>query len=306
MSLTGDADGPPYRAGVAVFDVITGLHAAVAILAALHHRERTGEGQQLETNLLSAALSGLVNQTSAVLTGGVVPSPARQRAPEPVPLRAAAHRRRRADRHRGQRPPVPPARRRRSAHPSCSTTRASARCPTATPTATSCARCCWPGSPRGRAQEWFDILAPAGVPCGPINTDRRGPGPRRAARAGPGGGAGRGAERAQPGRRTRATPPSYRRPPPAPGRGRRGDPGLARAALTPSRDAGEAATRVGWRPRAGSSGAVGRPVRAADAAGGQLPAERGLARTASRLPERVRALAAVVRCWPPCRAGCPA
>ncbi|WP_232664767.1 CaiB/BaiF CoA transferase family protein [Pseudonocardia sp. TRM90224] len=73
MSLTGEADGPPLRAGVAVFDVITGLHAAVAILAALRHREITGEGQHVETNLLSAALSGLVNQTSAYLAGGVVP-----------------------------------------------------------------------------------------------------------------------------------------------------------------------------------------------------------------------------------------
>lgn len=73
MSVTGEADGPPLRAGVAVFDVITGLHAAVAILAALHHRAATGIGQHVETNLLSAALSGLVNQTSAVLAGGVVP-----------------------------------------------------------------------------------------------------------------------------------------------------------------------------------------------------------------------------------------
>jgi crotonobetainyl-CoA:carnitine CoA-transferase CaiB-like acyl-CoA transferase len=73
MSVTGEAEGPPLRAGVAVFDVITGLHAAVAILAALHHRAATGEGQLVQTNLLSAALSGLVNQTSAVLAGGVVP-----------------------------------------------------------------------------------------------------------------------------------------------------------------------------------------------------------------------------------------
>jgi crotonobetainyl-CoA:carnitine CoA-transferase CaiB-like acyl-CoA transferase len=73
MSLTGDADGPPYRAGVAVFDVICGLHAAVGILAALHHRIRTGEGQHVETNLLSAALSSLVNQVSAYVAGGVVP-----------------------------------------------------------------------------------------------------------------------------------------------------------------------------------------------------------------------------------------
>jgi crotonobetainyl-CoA:carnitine CoA-transferase CaiB-like acyl-CoA transferase len=73
MSLTGAADGSPYRAGVAVFDVLTGLHAGMAVLAALHHRDRTGDGQRVETNLLSTALSTLVNQASAVLAGGVVP-----------------------------------------------------------------------------------------------------------------------------------------------------------------------------------------------------------------------------------------
>jgi crotonobetainyl-CoA:carnitine CoA-transferase CaiB-like acyl-CoA transferase len=73
MSLTGSPDGPPYRAGVAVIDVMTGLHAATGILAALHHRDVTGEGQHVETDLLSAALSSLVNQTSAYVAGGVVP-----------------------------------------------------------------------------------------------------------------------------------------------------------------------------------------------------------------------------------------
>jgi len=75
MSVTGEPGGPPLRAGVAVFDVITGLHAAVAIVAALRHRDGTGQGQLVETNLLSAALSGLVNQTSAYLVGGVVGKP---------------------------------------------------------------------------------------------------------------------------------------------------------------------------------------------------------------------------------------
>jgi crotonobetainyl-CoA:carnitine CoA-transferase CaiB-like acyl-CoA transferase len=75
MSVTGEPGGPPLRAGVAVFDVITGLHAAVAIVAALRHRDVTGEGQLVETNLLSAALSGLVNQTSAYLVGGIVGKP---------------------------------------------------------------------------------------------------------------------------------------------------------------------------------------------------------------------------------------
>jgi crotonobetainyl-CoA:carnitine CoA-transferase CaiB-like acyl-CoA transferase len=56
-----------------VFDVMTGLHSAIGILAALHHRERTGEGQHVQTNLLSTALSALVNQTSAYVAAGVVP-----------------------------------------------------------------------------------------------------------------------------------------------------------------------------------------------------------------------------------------
>ncbi|GAA1380341.1 CaiB/BaiF CoA-transferase family protein [Pseudonocardia kongjuensis] len=73
MSITGPADGPPYRAGVAVFDVLTGLHAALAVAAALRHREHTGEGQLLETNLLSVALSTLVNQTEAYVAAGAVP-----------------------------------------------------------------------------------------------------------------------------------------------------------------------------------------------------------------------------------------
>jgi len=73
MSLTGDPGGEPYRAGVAVFDVISGLHATIGILAALNHRHETGQGQHVEISLLASAMSGLVNQTSAYVAGGVVP-----------------------------------------------------------------------------------------------------------------------------------------------------------------------------------------------------------------------------------------
>jgi crotonobetainyl-CoA:carnitine CoA-transferase CaiB-like acyl-CoA transferase len=73
MSLTGDPDGPPYRAGISVFDVMSGMQATIGILAALNHRHLSGEGQQVEVNLLSTALSGLVNHSSAVVAGGVVP-----------------------------------------------------------------------------------------------------------------------------------------------------------------------------------------------------------------------------------------
>ena len=73
MSITGGPDGPPYRSGVSVFDIMTGLHSAIGILAALHHRDVTGKGQLVETNLLSTALSTMANQTSAYIAGGVVP-----------------------------------------------------------------------------------------------------------------------------------------------------------------------------------------------------------------------------------------
>ncbi len=73
MSLTGDPDGPPFRAGISVFDVMAGNHATIGILAALRHRDRTGQGQHVEVNLLSSALTGLVNHSSAWVAGGVVP-----------------------------------------------------------------------------------------------------------------------------------------------------------------------------------------------------------------------------------------
>jgi crotonobetainyl-CoA:carnitine CoA-transferase CaiB-like acyl-CoA transferase len=73
MSLQGDADGTPFRAGIAVFDVMSGLQTAIGVLAALEHRHRTGAGQHVEVNLMSAALAGMVNQTGAFASAGVVP-----------------------------------------------------------------------------------------------------------------------------------------------------------------------------------------------------------------------------------------
>lgn len=73
MSVTGAADGAPTKAGVAIVDVVTGLHAGLGALAALRHRDATGEGQRVEVNLLSSALSALVNQSGAFALSGVVP-----------------------------------------------------------------------------------------------------------------------------------------------------------------------------------------------------------------------------------------
>ncbi|MGH3423553.1 MAG: CaiB/BaiF CoA transferase family protein [Nocardioidaceae bacterium] len=72
MSLTGPDADTPSKTGIATADVLTGLHACVGILAALHHRSTSGEGQRVEVNLLSSMLSGLVNFGGAyALTGAV-------------------------------------------------------------------------------------------------------------------------------------------------------------------------------------------------------------------------------------------
>ncbi len=74
MSITGSPEGEPQKVGVALVDVLAGLFASVGILAALRHRDATGEGQRVEVNLLSALLGGLVNQASAFTIAGVVPT----------------------------------------------------------------------------------------------------------------------------------------------------------------------------------------------------------------------------------------
>jgi crotonobetainyl-CoA:carnitine CoA-transferase CaiB-like acyl-CoA transferase len=72
MSITGAPGGEPQKVGVALVDVVAGLFATVGILAALRHRERTGEGQRVEVDLLSSLLAALVNQGSAYASAGVV------------------------------------------------------------------------------------------------------------------------------------------------------------------------------------------------------------------------------------------
>ena len=71
MSITGDPSGPPMKVGVAVVDVLCGLHAAVGILAALRDRERTGSGRRIEVSLLESAMAALVNVAQAALSTGV-------------------------------------------------------------------------------------------------------------------------------------------------------------------------------------------------------------------------------------------
>jgi crotonobetainyl-CoA:carnitine CoA-transferase CaiB-like acyl-CoA transferase len=73
MSVTGSPDTEPTKAGVAVVDVLAGLHASTGILAALRHRDRTGVGQRVDVSLLGTLLASLVNHSSAYLCTGSVP-----------------------------------------------------------------------------------------------------------------------------------------------------------------------------------------------------------------------------------------
>lgn len=72
MSVTGEPDGRPLKVGTALVDMLCGLHATVAVLAALRARERDGVGQHVEVNLMDNALAALLNQGSAYLLAGVV------------------------------------------------------------------------------------------------------------------------------------------------------------------------------------------------------------------------------------------
>jgi crotonobetainyl-CoA:carnitine CoA-transferase CaiB-like acyl-CoA transferase len=73
MSITGPVEGPPSKAGVAVTDVLTGLYAAVAVLACLRARERSGHGYAIDLALLDCAVASQVNLAQAYLTNGQVP-----------------------------------------------------------------------------------------------------------------------------------------------------------------------------------------------------------------------------------------
>ena len=85
MSVTGESGGDPLRVGVAIVDVVTGLHALAGILAALRQRELTGTGAHVKVELLTSLLSGLVNQVSGYLNAGVVPQRMGNRHPSLAP-----------------------------------------------------------------------------------------------------------------------------------------------------------------------------------------------------------------------------
>jgi glutaryl-CoA transferase len=88
MSVTGDRAGDPTKAGVALLDVISGLYAAVGVLAALRERDVTGRGRHVSVSLFDASVAAMVNQAANYLIGGVVPERMGTAHPNIVPYQS--------------------------------------------------------------------------------------------------------------------------------------------------------------------------------------------------------------------------
>lgn len=90
MSLTGEPDGAPMKVGVGVADVMCGMYATVGILAALRHKERTGEGQHIDIALVDSQLAWLINEGTNYLESGDLPQRRGNGHPNIVPYHVFA------------------------------------------------------------------------------------------------------------------------------------------------------------------------------------------------------------------------
>jgi crotonobetainyl-CoA:carnitine CoA-transferase CaiB-like acyl-CoA transferase len=90
MSVTGEPDGPPLKVGVGIADIMCGMYASTAILAALHHRDKTGQGQYIDLSLLDTQVAWLANIGLNYLTSGSVPTRVGNEHPNIVPYNVMA------------------------------------------------------------------------------------------------------------------------------------------------------------------------------------------------------------------------
>ncbi|MET1073052.1 MAG: CaiB/BaiF CoA-transferase family protein, partial [Umezawaea sp.] len=160
--------GEPVKAGVALVDVLTGLHAAVGVLAALRHRDATGEGQHVEVDLLSVLLSSMVNQSAGYALAGVVPGIMGNRHPSIAPYQLV---------DTADRPMVLAVGNDRQFARLCSVLDVPelATDPRFTTNGQRVAHVdellalLEPRLRTATARHWFEVLTPLGVPCGPVN-----------------------------------------------------------------------------------------------------------------------------------------
>ncbi|MFQ5984340.1 MAG: CaiB/BaiF CoA transferase family protein [Alphaproteobacteria bacterium] len=90
MSITGEPDGEPQKVGVPIADIMAGMYAAVAVLAALRHREVTGEGQYIDIGMLDTEVAWLANQAMNYLVSGEPPERLGNAHPNIVPYQVFA------------------------------------------------------------------------------------------------------------------------------------------------------------------------------------------------------------------------
>jgi formyl-CoA transferase len=173
MSITGEADalpgGGPQKAGIAISDLMTGMYATTAVLSALLHRDRTGEGQYIDLSLLDVQVAMLANMGTSFLASGQAPVRWGNAHPNIVPYQTFAA----ADGHlivavgndgQFQRLVAAGGRRELAADPRFATNPARVRHrEQLVPLLAEMMRL------RSR-REWIEVLEAAGVPCGPINT----------------------------------------------------------------------------------------------------------------------------------------
>lgn len=88
MSLTGEPDGAPMKVGVGISDVMCGMYATIGILAALRHRDQTGEGQHIDLALVDSSMAWLINEGTNFLTSGQLPERRGNAHPNIVPYDA--------------------------------------------------------------------------------------------------------------------------------------------------------------------------------------------------------------------------
>ncbi len=87
MSITGEPDGEPMKVGVAIADIMCGMYAVAAILAAVHNREKSGRGQYIDLALLDSQVAWLANQGLNYLTSGTAPGRLGNEHPNIVPYK---------------------------------------------------------------------------------------------------------------------------------------------------------------------------------------------------------------------------
>ncbi len=220
MDITGEEGGRPLRTGVAVADLTTGMMAATAILAALRHRDRTGEGQHIDMALFDVTVGWLANQATGWLMGGHPPRRMGNAHPSIVPyqdfptatgrIALAVGNDRQFERFAGL-----------VGHPEWSTDPAYASSPARVANRARLVALIEEVLARQPAEHWLPLFAGAGIPAGPVATVAQALASDQARARG------LVVEQADPALGTvrtvaqplalAATPPSYRLPPPAVG-----------------------------------------------------------------------------------------